>query len=835
MSLFRNRKGQRQKDNDIWEQNRLHTAGTIQKGDVDQDFEDVSAPKIQITTQHLSPPFLDGSNIFTKQTEPVPVVKDPQGDLAVHAKTGSRLVQRMRQEKERKLKTKNSANLAGSVIGEVLGIKENKKEEKFKKKDFSDKAKTDKERENLKISILEQRKTLPAYQAKNEVLKVIRDNQVVIIIGETGSGKTTQLTQFLNDDGYSKSGLIGCTQPRRVAATSVAKRVAEEMGVKLGQEVGYSIRFEDMTSSKTIIKYMTDGVLLRESLVDPDMQKYSCIIMDEAHERTLNTDILLGLFKNLLTRRRDLKLIITSATMNADKFSNFFGNAPQYTIPGRTFPVDIMYSKFSVEDYVENAVKQALTIHLQNGEGDILIFMTGQEDIEVTCDSLKEKLSKLDDPPPLDILPIYSSLPPEQQAKIFEPTKKGHRKCIVATNIAETSLTVDGIKFVIDSGYSKLKVYNPKIGLESLAITPISVANANQRSGRAGRTSAGSCYRLYTEKATKDEMYQQTIPEIQRTNLANTLLLLKSLGINDLIKFPFLDSPPKDTIVNSLYELWALGALDNFGKLTRLGLRMTKFPLQPSLSKLLLISSENGCSQEMCTIVSMLSVPNIFFRPKERQEESDIARSRFQIPESDHLTLLNVYSQWESNNRSDSWCARHFLNGRSLRKAKDIKEQIELIMKSSKVPVSSSGYDWDILRKCICSSFFHQAAKRSSKIGEFLNLRTGIELQLHPTSSLYGMSDLPEYVVYHELLLTTKEYISTVTAVDPEWLLEYGSVFYRLRTKEKDTKKRFIERELDEDKKKYEEDKLKIKVDKVKKTKNVVSIGANNKRRRRGF
>jgi pre-mRNA-splicing factor ATP-dependent RNA helicase DHX38/PRP16 len=231
----------------------------------------------------------------------------------------------------------------------------------------------------------------------------------------------------------------------------------------------------------------------------------------------------------------------------------------------------------------------------------------------------------------------------------------------------------------------------------------------------------------------------------------------------------------------------------------------------------------------------MLSVPNIFYRPKERQEESDIARSRFQIPESDHLTLLNVFSQWEANNRSDSWCTKHFLHPRSLRKAKDIKEQIELIMKSNNVPVNSSGYDWDIVRKCICSSFFHQAAKRSSKIGEFLNLRTGIELQLHPTSSLYGMSDLPEFVVYHELLLTSKEYISTVTAVEPEWLLEYGGVFYTLRVKDRNNKKRLIEQELEDDKRKYEEEKLKLKVTKVKKSNGVVNIGVNNKRRRRGF
>lgn len=840
MSLFKKRKGQRQKENDVWEQNRLQTAGTIKRGEVDTDFDEESKGfNIQITTHHLTPPFLDGSNLFTTQKDPISAIRDPQGDLAVFARKGSPVVAQRRLERERKVKAKDSASLVGSAIGEVLGLKE-----KANESDVKDNSKFNLKNDEIPVkkqSILEQRKSLPAYAARDELLKVIRDNQVVIVIGETGSGKTTQLTQFLNEDGYGKAGVIACTQPRRVAATSVAKRVSEEMGVKLGGEVGYSIRFEDRTSEKTVIKYMTDGILLRETLVDSDLEKYSCVIMDEAHERSLNTDVLLGLFKNLLVRRRNLKLIITSATMNADRFSRFFGDAPQFTIPGRTFPVDVMFSKFPVADYVEQAVKQTLTIHLQSGPGDILIFMTGQEDIEVTCDLLREKLTKLDDPPPLDILPIYSSMPAEQQAKIFEPTKEGHRKVVVATNIAETSLTVDGITFVVDCGFSKLKVYNAKIGLESLSITPISLANANQRSGRAGRTAPGSCYRLYTERAAREEMYPQTVPEIQRTNLANTLLLLKSLGVNDLVKFPFLDPPPKDTIVNSLYELWAIGALDNFGKLTRLGHRMSKFPLQPALSKLLLVSSENGCSEEMCIIVSMLSVPSVFYRPKERQEESDMSRSRFQIPESDHLTLLNVYSQWKANRYSDHWCKKHFLHPKSLRKANDIKDQIDIIMKSNRVPLVSSGYEWDIVRKCICSSFFHQAAKASAKVGEYTSLRTGISLQLHPTSSLYGMADLPEYVVYHELLLTSKEYISVVTAVEPSWLIDLGGVFYSARTKDKHGKgsgvpnKRAIEEALERDKQQYEDEKAKETTAKVKKTNNVVQIGANSKRRRRGF
>lgn len=512
---------------------------------------------------------------------------------------------------------------------------------------------------------------------------------------------------------------------------------------------------------------MTDGVLLRESLVQQDLDKYSCIIMDEAHERALNTDVLMGLLKKILARRRDLKLIVTSATMNSERFSRFFGGAPEFVIPGRTFPVDIHFSRTPCEDYVDSAVKQILAIHVSQGPGDILVFMTGQEDIEATCELVDERLKLLNDPPKLRILPIYSQMPAEQQAKIFERAPPGVRKVVVATNIAETSLTVDGVMYVVDSGFSKLKVYNPRMGMDTLQITPISQANANQRSGRAGRTGPGKAYRLYTEMAYKNEFYLQTIPEIQRTSLSNTVLLLKSLGVKDLLDFDFMDPPPQETITTSLFELWSLGALDNLGNLTLLGRRMTPFPMDPPLAKLIITAAEEyGCSEEILTIVSMLSVPNVFYRPKERQEESDAAREKFFVPESDHLTLLHVYTQWKSNGYSDAWCSRHFLQAKALRRAKEVREQLQDIMTVQKMPLISCGTDWDVIRKCICSGFYHQAA-RVKGIGEFINLRTSVSMQLHPTSALYGLGYVPEYVVYHELILTSKEYMSTVTAVDP--------------------------------------------------------------------
>ena len=631
--------------------------------------------------------------------------------------------------------------------------------------------------------IKQQRQSLPSFACREELMKVIRDNQIVVVVGETGSGKTTQLTQFLVEDGYGKMGLVGCTQPRRVAAMSVAKRVSEEMNTELGNVVGYSIRFEDCTSPSTQIKYMTDGVLLRESLNEIDLDKYSVIILDEAHERSLSTDVLMGLLRKIVTRRRDLKLIVTSATMNAEKFSEFYGGAPCYTIPGRTFPVEMFFSKTPCEDYVDSAVKQALQIHLSLPKGDILIFMTGQEDIECTCSVLNERLEQLDNVNELMVLPIYSQMPADLQAKIFDKTKDNTRKCIVATNIAETSLTVDGIIYVVDTGYSKLKVYNPKVGMDALQITPVSQANANQRMGRAGRTGSGYCYRLYTENAFKNEMFPNTIPEIQRTNLSNTVLLLKSLGVANLLEFDFMDPPPQENLMQSQYELWTLGALDNTGQLTKLGKKLSDFPMSPSLAKILVVSVEYKCSVEILTIVSMLSVPNVFYRPKERQEESDAIREKFFVPESDHLTLLNVYLQWVSNGYSDTWANKHYLHGRILKKAKEVRDQLQDIMNSQKLSLISSGTDWDIIRKCITAGYFHQAV-RVKGIGEYQNIRTAMPCNLHPTSALYGLGYTPDYCIYHELVQTTKSYMQCVSAVDPYWLAELGGVFYSVKEKD---------------------------------------------------
>ena len=542
-------------------------SGTIKVHNSSNFDEQDEESRVVLMVHNIKPPFLDGRIVFTTQLETVQVVKEPNSDIAILARKGSAVVKVVRERNERSKMRDKFWDISGTTLGSILGVQ--KKEEadtsKFDEegnldyKADSQYAKTMKNFEAVSDfarskSVKEQREYLPIFTVRDQLINIIRENRICIIVGETGSGKTTQLTQFLYEEGYSSYGTIGCTQPRRVAAVSVAKRVSEEMNCKLGDKVGYAIRFEDCTSKNTVIKYMTDGVLLRESLNESDLDIYSAIIMDEAHERSLHTDVLFGILKKVVARRRDLRLIITSATMNAQKFSEFFGLAPIFVIPGRTFPVDIIFSKTPMDDYVDAAVKKALEIHLQQPPGDILIFMTGQEDIMATCVLLNERITEMGpNIPKIKVLPIYSQLPSENQARIFH--KSEIRKCVVATNIAETSLTVDGVRYVIDTGFCKLKVFNPKIGMDALQITPISQANANQRSGRAGRTGPGTCYRLYTDTIYREDLLENNIPEIQRTNLANVVLLLKSLNIDNLLEFQFMDPPPQENILNSMYQL----------------------------------------------------------------------------------------------------------------------------------------------------------------------------------------------------------------------------------------------------------------------------------------
>ncbi|XP_012066040.1 probable pre-mRNA-splicing factor ATP-dependent RNA helicase DEAH2 isoform X2 [Jatropha curcas] len=471
------------------------------------------------------------------------------------------------------------------------------------------------------LEILEKRKTLPVWHQKEEFLMALKKHQVLVLVGETGSGKTTQIPQFvleavdIESPDKRRKMMIGCTQPRRVAAMSVSRRVAEEMDVTIGEEVGYSIRFEDCSSAKTVLKYLTDGMLLREAMTDPLLERYKVIILDEAHERTLATDVLFGLLKEVLRNRPDLKLVVMSATLEAEKFQGYFNDAPLMRVPGRLHPVEIFYTQEPERDYLEAAIRTVVQIHMYEPLGDILVFLTGEEEIEDACRKITKEVGNMGDQVgPVKVVPLYSTLPPAMQQKIFEPappplTEGGPagRKIVVSTNIAETSLTIDGIVYVIDPGFAKQKVYNPRVRVESLLVSPISKASAHQRSGRAGRTQPGKCFRLYTEKSFQQDLQPQTYPEILRSNLANTVLTLKKLGIDDLVHFDFMDPPAPETLMRALEMLNYLGALDDDGNLTKLGEIMSEFPLDPQMSKMLVVSPEFNCSNEILSISAMLS------------------------------------------------------------------------------------------------------------------------------------------------------------------------------------------------------------------------------------
>ncbi|CAM9175049.1 unnamed protein product [Chrysoparadoxa australica] len=655
--------------------------------------------------------------------------------------------------------------------------------------DIKDELAMEKMSEYEKIQV--NRKRLPVYPYREQFLAAVKEFQVLVVVGETGSGKTTQLPQFLHEVGYSKLGKIGCTQPRRVAAMSVAARVSQEMGVKLGDEVGYSIRFEDCSSESTIIKYMTDGMLLRELLTEPDLSSYSVMMIDEAHERTLHTDVLFGLVKDIARFRDDFRLVISSATLDAEKFSKFFDDAQIFIFPGRMFPVDIMYTKAPEADYLDAAVVTVLQIHItQKVPGDILVFLTGQEEIENCAELLTHRTRGLGSRiRELIICPIYANLPSEQQAKIFEPTAPNARKVVIGTNIAETSLTINGICYVIDTGFSKQKSYNPRTGMESLIVTPISKAAARQRSGRAGRTQPGKCFRLYTAWSFQHELEDNTVPEIQRTNMGNVVLLLKSLGINDLLHFDFMDPPPAETIIRALEQLYALGALNDRGELTKLGRRMAEFPLDPMLSKAVLAGEKYDCVSEVVTICSMLSCGNtVFYRPKDKARDStrlllavhaDNAKQNFSRGGGgDHLALMRVYNEWVDTNYSTQWCFENYIQVRSLNRARDIREQLEGLCERVEVEMTTST-EVDNIAKAIAAGFFYNTAKLS-RSGDYKTIKNQHTVFIHPSSIIAkaAQEDPPKWLVYHELAFTTKEYMRSVIPIKGTWLVELAPHYY---------------------------------------------------------
>ena len=506
--------------------------------------------------------------------------------------------------------------------------------------------------QNLPLAI--QRKKLPIYAIRDSLLYCLERYRTLVLVGETGSGKTTQIPQYLYEGGWCHPAIC-CTQPRRVAAQSVAQRVALERGVPLGDLVGFAVRFEQAMSQKTKICFLTDGMLVREAMIDPLLSRYSVIMLDEVHERSINTDILLGLIRKIMKKRPELRVIIASATLNVQQLLDFFetnnskdpsqNTAVPISVEGRVYPVDTFYTQVPVRDYVKATIETVLQIHKEEPEGDILVFLTGQEEIETVVAIIKERVYDPACPHHpsvrhLTVLPLYSGLPYELQMRVFDKTASGDRKVIVATNIAETSITLDNIKYVIDSGFVKVRACDSIGNVDTLVVTKEAKTNAQQRKGRAGRTSIGKCFRLFTEQSFEKEMPAVAVPEIQRTNLMSFILQLKVLGIDDIIHFAFLSPPPPQNLAAALEELYALEAIDKNGFLTELGTKIAEFPVSPCLAKMILCSDEYNCGSQILSIAAMLSVQNVFIFTQNKRIV-DVRKREFAVYEGDHLTYLN--------------------------------------------------------------------------------------------------------------------------------------------------------------------------------------------------
>nr|XP_046246280.1 probable ATP-dependent RNA helicase DHX40 [Scatophagus argus] len=645
-------------------------------------------------------------------------------------------------------------------------------------------------------------KYLPIYQHKAELIQAVKDSTFLLVTGETGSGKTTQLPQYLHKAGICRDGKIGITQPRRVAAITVAQRVAQEMRCTLGREVGYQVRFDDCSSQDTVVKYMTDGCLLREILADPVLSQYSVVILDEVHERSLNTDILLGLLKKIFSnpakaikgRSFPLKVVVMSATLETDKLSAFLGNCPVFAIPGRTFPVTCTFG-FAVgpkdiesAGYVKEVVKMALDVHTSEMAGDILVFLTGQLEIERACDLLYEKAESIDyrydvqdqTVEGLLILPLYGSMPTEQQRQIFQPPPAGIRKCVVATNIAATSLTINGIKYIIDSGFVKQLNHNSRVGMDILEVVPISKSEAQQRAGRAGRTSAGKCFRIYTKEFWEKSMPEYTVPEIQRTSLTAVILTLKCLGIHDVIRFPYLDCPEERFILEALKQLYQFDAIDRRGRVTQLGELMVDFPLHPGLTRAVLKAASLGCQDLLLPVAAMLSVENIFIRPgnPEKQKEADKKHTALAAKTgsmNDFATLLSVFQSCKSSDRPSVWCKDNWIHWRALKSAFSVETQLREILlrlqQKRDFPTETfDGNKSEIFRQCLCTGYFTNVARRS--VGKvFCTMDgNGSMVHIHPSSMLFEKEAELDWVIFHDVLLTSRVYIRTVCPIRYEWV-----------------------------------------------------------------
>jgi len=621
---------------------------------------------------------------------------------------------------------------------------------------------------------------LPVTGKKDDIAELIKNNQVVIVCGETGSGKTTQLPKICLSIGRGVAGFIGHTQPRRIAARTVADRIAEELAEPIGKSVGYKIRFNDKTHADSLVKLMTDGILLAESQGDPYLNQYDTIIIDEAHERSLNIDFLLGYLKWLLPKRPDLKVIVTSATIDTKRFSEHFNNAPIIEVSGRTYPVEMRYRPLEIKDDEEddettddlqNAILDAVDELYRDLRGDILIFLSGEHEIRETTESLKKH-----HPNQYEILPLYSKLSVAEQERVFKP-KGGKIRIVLATNVAETSLTVPNIRGVIDTGHARISRYSHKSKIQRLPIERVSQSSANQRAGRCGRVAEGICIRLYSR-----EDYEArplfTEPEIMRTNLSAVILQMATLNLGDIGDFPFIEPPDDKMIRDGKTSLLEVNALDKAGKLTEVGKQLAKFPTDPKLARMLIAAQEQVCLKEVSIIVAALSIQDPREKPADKMAQAEQKHAQFKHPESDFLSLLNLWNEFEkqqkhlSNNKLRKYCTDNYLSYMRMREWHDNHSQIMQVIKGDlKFHPNENDASYDQIHRALLTGLLSNIGFRHEQY-EYLGGRS-LKFFIFPGSGLHKLR--PKWIVAAEQVETSKVYARTVARVEPEWIEECAS------------------------------------------------------------
>lgn len=616
--------------------------------------------------------------------------------------------------------------------------------------------------------------SLPVSQRKAEIEKLLSEHQVIVVAGETGSGKTTQLPKMCLELGLGNLGTIGHTQPRRIAARSVAARIAEELQTEIGDLVGYKVRFNDQISDNTQIKLMTDGILLAEIQTDRFLNQYSCLIIDEAHERSLNNDFILGYLKQLLPRRPNLKVIITSATIDVERFSKHFNNAPIIEVSGRTYPVEVRYRPVADEEDQDQlqGILNAVDELQAEGRGDILIFMNGEREIRDTAEALQKQNLKH-----TEILPLFARLSAQEQNKIFHPS--GLNRIVLATNVAETSLTVPGIKYVIDPGTARISRYSYRTKVQRLPIEPISQASANQRKGRCGRVSEGICIRLYSEEDFNNRP-EFTDPEILRTNLASVILQMTALGLDDIEAFPFVDAPDKRHIQDGVKLLEELGAFETVQTksgekrlLTTIGRQLAQLPVDPRLAKMLLSAVDFGSVYEVMIIVSALSIQDPRERPTDKQQASDEKHRRFADKKSDFLAFLNLWHYVQeqqkelTKNQFRRQCQKDFLNYLRIREWQDIYQQIRLAVREMGLPINSEKAEYQQIHTALLSGLLSHIGLKEAEKQQYLGARNA-HFAIFPNSVLFKKQ--PKWVMAAELVETSKLWGRMVAEIEPEWI-----------------------------------------------------------------